>query len=537
MSLELWSKRSGAYRYESLFENPPESLQIEYDKWNQQLLNSEWNHRFLFMQLDAAKDPSISNEFSVKGNWYFVQNEFRKAMELYNQALRFVEIDSTAQAILYAKRGFCFANKKMYAEAIVDLNLALSTDFPSEWKAIVIETIEISRHMIAIRTKSPTKIVPELYFESDRLFPSMANVLQIKFNGEGRPCGIEAKVDMNWGTTIVVEEAFTSITNDYDRTTCTTCSRVLKNFVPCSGCVDAMFCSDECRDRNNIHKLICGHKCNRMPSDVQFIVQSILMAISLFPTVEQLIQFVDWQIHPHLNHTTPKYLRLNLDDKDLLNYGLFLKLSTRNGLPNLLVYQAFTALMSISSIKNNFNTRSKETFLMHLIGHHTMILKCNSFGGFQPNQSQFISAIMANVIALFEHSCTPNVMHLTHGNREICITLRPIKAGERLCYDYWPDDDDEPVDRKRILQTYFGIDCRCMKCCGSGNASNPELAADLSFQFLLANKNPLDDELRLKLCMQAFDEVVRNYDDETKWSKEMECVIKLYDQWLRNFFF
>lgn len=535
MASRLWSKpgKQHSTMYPELFDNVSPELQMEFIRWDEQLYHSEWKHQFLHYRNNPIKCELTSTRFGNMGNEYFEQREWRKAMEMYNQAMCFARNDSTYFGVLFAKRGFCFTNMKMYDAGIADIDMALSKQLSSEWVAECRQITEILKE----QSKPYEPLMPKLSFGCDTNYPAMANVLELKSDANKRAY-IVANVDIDVGKTILLEESFIAITNGHDKTCCATCLNEIRNFIPCFMCTDAVFCSPNCYHKNHIHRMWCGESFHRMPTPVKFVVQSILQAISIFPTIDFLMQFV--QVHitsPNAVAAAAKF-KVPLDAK-MQNYGLFLKQTIQNALPMVTVYQVYTTLLSMASIAGRFNSRTKKRFLMHLVGHHTMVLSCNAFGGFEVDQNRFISGTMANLVALIGHSCTPNVVHFAYGNREVCITIRPIRAGERLCYDYWPDADADGNDqndidgdsekrvalRKQTLWENWRIDCKCRKCCMHNEIkldhTNPRMSADPTFFFVSNYKMYYEDnQSALEAVKQRCIHFLNNFKDEA-WTEEM----------------
>lgn len=534
MASRLWLKPDNRHPTTlcDLFDDVSLELQMEFTRWDQQLSNFEWKHRFLHYRNHPIKCELTSARFDNIGNEYFEQREWRKAMEMYNQALCFAESGSSNLGILYAKRGFCFTNMKMYGAGMEDIDMALANNLSPDWVAECRQITEIFQE----RSKPFEPLIPKLSFECDAQYSAMANVLELKFDGNERAY-IVAKADIDVGKTILVEESFVAITNCYDKTCCATCLKEMRNFIPCQKCTDAVFCNTICMQQNHLHQISCGENFHRMPTPIKFVVQSILKAISTFPNTQFFMQFVQVYIGSlNAADAAAKFkMRLNAN---MQNYGLFLKQKFFNALPMVTVYQAYTTLLSMPLIAKRFNSQSKKRFLMHLVGHHTMILNSSGFGGFEVNQNRFISATLANLVSLFEHSCTPNVVHFAHGSREVCITIRPIRAGEPLCYDYDNDgsqdkddsSDEETKLRKQMLWDNWRIDCKCRKCCVNDEIKpNPRMAADPVFA-VLNYKSYLDDNLpTLELFKSRCIHFLNKFKDEP-WTKEMEAIIKAYSQ-------
>lgn len=524
----LWFRenRKGIALYTNLFEHVLDDDQ--FTQWDQELNQSQWPHRFLIFDREAAKNDLTSTKFSKEGDFFFQQKEWRKAMELYNRSLCFAQTDQKKMSTLYTKRGVCFFNMEMYKSSLVDIELALSTDQTIEVAAMLHEYRNKCTQLIRGKIKRrPT--IPALSFVADEKFPCMANVLEFKNDPENptRSSYFVAKTDINIDQVVLSEEAFTSIAVGYDRMFCFTCLATCKNFVPCMKCTDVMFCDVDCMNRDKIHQITCGAVYHRMPSYIKFVIQSILVAITSFPTIDDLMKFVKATVsrqNPNMEART---------DSKVSNYLVFLSLpqSSKDDLPLLLVYKVYTTLMKMSFIKSSFNTNSKQRFLMHLVGHHVLVLASNSEGGFEKDQNQFISAAMTNVASMFEHSCMPNLLKLSIHNRTILITIQPIKAGDRLSIDYWPEENGAEMDaaeRCKLLRKNFGIYCRCEKCRPSRPLIGSKVCEDPSFFFVKNYQKFYGNQTSLLLKKKCA-KCLENYTDGS-WNIERDIVTKIYTQ-------
>lgn len=520
----LWTKENRKrikLLYVNLFEDISEDDQLK--QWNHELKNSNWKHRFLDSKKEAKKDELTSKEFNDEGDMLFQAKEWRKAMEFYDRSLCFAPVDSKRMSILFAKRGFCFFNMQMYNDSLIDIEFALGMDHPPEIAAKLYEFRDNSIQMISIKSQR-LSIVPSLSFEADDEIPCMANVLELKTDMESvipKPYFV-AKTDIKIGQIVLSEEAFTSIAVGYDRMYCFTCLATVKSFIPCTHCTDVMFCDDDCKERSIVHKMSCGEAYHRMPSYIKFVVQSILKAIASFATINDLMNFVN-------ANNSRKPLDSNITTtSQASNYALFFSLPrSSQELPLLLIYKVYTTLLAMKFIKTSFNTNQKQRFLMHLVGHHVQVLASNSEGGFEKDQNQFISAAMTNVASTFEHSCTPNLLKCSINNRTIFITIQPIKAGDRMNIDYWPDDDDiDAAERQKLLLKNFGIYCRCEKCNPHSSIMESKMWEDQTFLFVKNYQEHLDYQtsLMLKRKCETFLEKHKDH----LWTKEKDIVTKIY---------
>ncbi|XP_055301274.1 SET and MYND domain-containing protein DDB_G0273589-like [Sitodiplosis mosellana] len=517
---KLWTKvnRKGPHVYVDFFEDFESDYGEQFKEWDQQLNNQDWKHKFLNLQNDAVKNKTVANMFDSQGNVHFQHREFHKAMEMYNQALCFAQFNSAQMGVLYAKRGFCFFNLNMYIECMADTELALGTDFPSAWMSKLDEyRSNCMQHMS--KPISGTPNTPTLSFGTDTTFPCLANVISIR--NDGLETSIVANTDIEIGKTILIEKAFTSIAVGYDTALCYGCQKMCKNLFPCEYCTDVMFCSNECMQLNGVHKISCGEAYNRMPSHIKLVVHSILEAITSFSTIGDLIMFV---------RATVAQKDIDMEENaKISNYGLFLGLKPSSKEPPIqLVYEAYTTLMSMSTIQSKFTTKTEQSFLMHLVGHHATVLLSNSYGGFEPNQNQFILATMTNVASLFQHSCTPNLMQHTIGNQTIFITNQPVKQGDHLYIDYCPEEH-VTEQRKEMLRQTYDIFCTCAKCDPQEHPiPDPMLSNDPSFLYIIRYKKYIGSGTSALLKQKCINFLQQHR--EQPWSKEKEYVINAYSR-------
>lgn len=510
----LWATnfQRGVPTYVNLFENV-HNLQDEFIDWDLQILETNWWHNFLGIQIKPIKSNSTAHEFNEKGNECYERGEWRQAIELYNRGLCFAKEDSRHMQLLFLKRGFCFSELHMFNEGVKDVEIALNFNFSLDSVQDVKNCVERWKQLSQIKLQKRSHNIPTLSFDSDATLSNMANVLEVKENTELGETYIVAKTDIDIGQIVLVDEAFVAVANGFDRAYCCTCLKTGQNLLPCSQCTDVMFCDSNCMDLNEVHKRFCGAVYQRMPTDIKFVVQSILEAIVLFPDVKLLMKFV----------ANP--LAYKQKTERMFDYALFLTLLQSSvDQPLLLTYKVYTTLMAMPTVKSKFDCKTKERFLMHLISHHAQILLNDAFGDFETEQNQFIAATMFNMATLLKHSCAPNLMHFPFDNREVFITIRKIKAGDCLTYDYWNWNGNVDDSRKQWLQNQ-DINCDCGKC-EYHLQSNQQMNVDPLFIFISNYKKHFRDHAsrvlkkRCETFLQKF-----QYDE---WTMELEFVTKAY---------
>ncbi|XP_055296403.1 SET and MYND domain-containing protein 4-like [Sitodiplosis mosellana] len=520
----LWKKETNRADAQlvDLFANIGQKSSVQ--EWDRQIKSSNWKHRFLMTAVDAGKNNSISDNFRANGNMYFKQKLWVEAMEFYSQSLYFAETGTNNVSFAYANRATCFLNMKEYEKCLKDIDLAVEAKYPEH---LMSKLMKRKADCVNLMKKNPAVAAfdPKLSLKASEPFPCMADALEIQRNDEfGRH--LVAKCDIDVGQTILVEENFASIASGYDRVNCFECIQTKMNFMPCTECSDALFCSADCRDRSEIHKVSCGATIHRMPNNVRYIARSILVALKSFTNANDMMDFV-------ANILSERATKIPAAANDVRSkYALFLSLQPAS--PGVLdietVYKVFKGLLEVPSVKAMFESKQSQRFLMHLIGEHFLIISNNSYGGSLSSASSI--GTTALVMSLFNHACAPNVFNSSMGNKEVCITMRPIKKGQQLFVKYLCGDRTTR-QRQDMLLNQWGFLCKCDKCvphCSPGDRS--KMKSDPCFKALVksASINFYDitnfSQLTNK-CVQF----LKKY-GHLPWSEEMDVVLKAYTKCL-----
>lgn len=519
----LWKKESSSANAH-LVDLFVDKSQINGAKdWNRKLRSSDWKNQFLLRVIDPKKCNKASDGFRTEGNMYFKQGQWTEAMELYSQSLRFAELGTNNVSFAYANRASCFLHLKMYDECLRDIELAVQANYPHMPK-LMQRKADCEAKIKGSFPKQKAPFEPKLSFNPNEKFPCMADALEIQQNEEfGRH--VIAKCDIDVGQTVLVEDNFVSFASAIDRIQCYTCLQAMKNFIACSNCTDVMFCSEKCRDQNEIHQKFCGAAIHRMPNDVKFIAKSILMALIAFSSADELMDFVE----DVLSKRGSEIPAAANDPKS--KYGLFLNLQPAKweSFDISSAYRTFTGLLDMPFVQNMFNSEKSQRFLMHLIGEHFLIISNNSYGGLVSSQSTM--GTLATVLSLFNHACAPNLFNSSTGNSEVCITMRPIKKGDQLFVKYLCGDRTTR-QRQEILLKQYGFLCKCDKCeerCQPADRSR--MKSDSSYKSLNAGIY-YGDLSKLKHLCELF---LKQYGG-LPWSEEMGIVLKQYTQCLLDDF-
>lgn len=95
----------------------------------------------------------------------------------------------------------------------------------------------------------------------------------------------------------------------------------------------------------------------------------------------------------------------------------------------------------------------------------SIILALNSLAGFNPETGQKSYVRLYLNGSLVNHSCDPNTKCGSLGSSIHYITIRPVRKGEEITFDYnqWPKRPNFRARRKIILERFSFI-CACSLC-------------------------------------------------------------------------
>lgn len=419
------------------------------------------------------KTNQLSVIYRENGNSKFMQRNWMEALELYNQSLCYAEIGSENVSMAYGNRSACFYHMQMYQKCLQDISLARNAKYP-ERLMTKLDKRETDCLELIESTGHNDDFVPNLSFDADPNFSGMANVLQIQRNDTfGRY--ITANKDIDVGQTVLVEEAFLLSAASTKTKCCHTCAKASMSFIACNQCTYAMFCSVECRESNNFHKIECqcrGFQLLDLP--IQHLLRTIFIALQMFPNVGDLMEFVKNTVEDASGLIPAKVSDLKSKYRAVLKLNVFMtSLHRQCFLPE--ICKLYSSLMCFPLIKQQFASKQKQRFLIHLLGQHICAINSNAFSNHGEQYFTFI------IQSYFNHSCIPNLVRFECGNKTICTTTRPVKKGDQLFVFYLGYEMKDRQSKANFLKENFGFQCKCEKCTIS--AWNPILmVADNEFQ-------------------------------------------------------
>lgn len=476
--------------------------------------------RYLNDTEQCPKNNDLSLECRLKGNAEVEKNNWRNAMSLYNQSLRWAKIGSEHVALAYANRSTCFMKFEMYEKCLIDIELAINAKYPEHLKSKLEARRTFCLNEIK-KAKPVEKVALKLDYEEDEHFPGMANVAKMAYNEKfGRH--LVAKRDIDVGKVILMEDAFLTIIVDAANNVCGYCLKNTMNFIACKKCSNTMFCSQTCAESDKLHEIICSDAIVYKNSLTTAANRSIFLALNIFPNMDELIGFVENVV----SDTKDEALE-SLDDIRS-KYRTFLQLNlwiSNDEILELLIWAipAFTRLMSKPAIKAKIRSLKDRRFLMHLFMMHNMLIKCNSF---QHNILGGIFLIPNHI----NHSCAPNLIAYHHENKMIGIVSRPIKMGDQIFITYGGEKCflQPKMQRQQYLWNGFGFQCDCEKCSNNNwPVSSTRIRFDPEYKFLLHQMRGGDidftDNKKCSSLKQKCLTILKKYSD-IPWTTELDIV-------------
>lgn len=414
---------------------------------------------YQLQQGKAHKDNDLSIAYRLQGNDLFRENEIVDAMERYNKSLCYAEIGTENLSMVYANRSSCFLALKMYAEALIDIDLAVSANYPDR---LMPKLMKRQANCIRLMQVAPERqqFQPKLCFEQHEQYPCLANLLQIKTN-ETYGRHIIATQNIDVGKIILVEQCFGSVSVDDERMCCAMCMKTKTNLIACSKCTDAMYCNNDCMERDAAaHKFSCA-QFNSVSGSLKLYIKTLINAISLFKNVDSLMEFVAEAVE---SNGIPESM---MNTKSIYRLFLSLNVSFNELEKDDLMFDAqkiYITIQSAPAIKQLFDTLSKQRFLQHLVLHHLLVTALNRFQ-ISADGDYLETTEIAPMTCIFNHSCAPNAFIHVIGNQSVIITIRPVKRGDQLFISYLGEDVVKSTDfRRNYLMNTFGFLCECDKC-------------------------------------------------------------------------
>lgn len=480
------------------------------------------------------------NEINLGINLLMLK-DYINAIECFNKSLAFAEIGSDIHGIAFAKRSNCFYHLKMYDKCLIDIELAKKANCPRNHMKPLNQRIDECKKFINDKNLLQSN-GPQLSYQPNEQLPILANAINIEITAKGQQ-RIIANKDLKVGDTIFVEPCDIGETHAAKYRNCALCFKSTENLIPCGECTAAMFCYEKCQE-NSFHEIECAVKPFEILTDntvINFrlpLIRSILMAIQLFGSVDELIQFVE-EIVNMIPSDQPQ-ITSNAKSK----YQAFLQSPAvpicRPYLP--LVFSIFKTFLNQDGIAEMFKSKKYRRFLSHLMVKHFLVLEKNAIICFrlyhikgEPKKlaKKVIVLYMSIWKDLFKHSCTPNIGFQLRNGSIVGFVLRPIRKSEQLFYTVEDQMPESYVQRQTFLRNHLQIECNCELCTFGANKipMNTIISSDPKYQFIQeCERDAFDGKLSIQgfnLAKEHCESLLEMY-GRLPWCKEIKYIIMIY---------
>lgn len=481
-----------------------------------------------------------SNAVAVKkreeGNVYFNQSDFVHAIERYNESLCYAENGSEHLALAYANRAACFLKLRFCKEALEDIASSKKAGYPAHSIPKLDRRKADCLKMMREEGSRSYEHEAKLSFEADEQFPCTANVLKVERNSTNGNYSIVAREDIDAGRTVVVEST-TKLLHQHYGSHCNVCLKEeFCTLIPCQKCAVAMFCSPECQG-SFLHESECGLRINsdiHVNNESMDILRSILKAIHLFPSADELINFVEETL---ATEELPDSL-LNNRSK----YRAFLKQRIGRKFIDIVVlgthaYCVYIEMLKIPVVKQMFTAEKHRRFLMHLIGHHFQVHHHNLIAPKSTSKTNIpgyatVYSYVGVMSRYFNHSCYPHVLMLADGMaNSVYVTVRPIKKGEEVFTATLPFIIALTRQKRQCkLWEYRQFRCNCKRCQGvfaPKKLRNRLVKDDLMNAIAAVSDGHRIDKDTVQQQIGILNELLNKY-GHIGWCDEIEDMLALY---------
>lgn len=475
------------------------------------------NRRNLYKGNAPTKNAQHAESCALQGDFQMHHDGWSRALQMYNASLRLSPVGSEEIPFLYRKRGRCFYELNQTRECSTDIELARERWNPMIKNSRSLETLNAEK---IEATKHEKRRSPQVDFDTHDDYPELAKVIELRRNETyGRHYVATQSIDV--GKVLYMETSFASTTEDHNG--CSACTRKCVSLVPCRKCVTAMFCI-ECR-YNTFHRFECGiFDGLDIPGKYTILVRTILVAIILFETPDRLMEFVEnsvltpprqsGEIFP-LHDSKDKYRSLLRQH----NISREFQLSPEDTRFLPIIYGE---LMANPLFAEMFVELRHRRFLQNLMVHHSHFTKFSDMDGLRHLYTYY---------RYFNHSCLPNVLLMNVFNRNVGVSMRPIKAGDQVFKCYFPDRDfiKEYVFRRNFLDQKYHFKCGCAWChvkdvpfLENRLFQGRGLMFDRDFQYIIAaedNRSYISNQVKRKELTEHIITLCNRYKD-ILWEKD-----------------
>ncbi|KAI5731580.1 hypothetical protein M8J77_012647 [Diaphorina citri] len=481
---------------------------------------TDLNFKFNF---ESSKDNGVAQSFKDKGNKCFQKEEYKEALDMYNQALihiEFIEGTNKDVSIIFANRSAVLYHLEKYEETLEDIRVALDLGYPKDITYKVKERkakclLALKQHksaleafkqaltslddgkipmekkkkmqldiqiMISMLSKHKNLSNEQLskpsnplktFDKSNKDFTTLSCKVDIEQNEkDGR--FTRAREDIKVGENILVENSYASVLLEvYSKTHCYHCLKsVSLTPFPCKKCSRVIFCSWQCEQaaQSSHHAVEC--------SLIPFIWKSGLSVIC-YISLRMMSQtkedfFRNIQVYLQDKDKDSKFPQLSRPEQLYIRTHSTVSHSDQRPVDDYL-HTAHVAVFLYQLLKSSNYFKSNDAKLEELIGglllHQIQCLQFNCHevadlvGTGESSKTRFIGAGIFPTLSMFNHSCEPNIVRYFRGTMVYVNLCKNFKKGDQICENYGPlYSQVRKTERQNTLKSQYWFDCHCIAC-------------------------------------------------------------------------
>lgn len=426
---------------------------------------------------DMVDEPEIrkcnlrAERLRRTANRLYKRGCYKEAMGKYNEAICYAEADSDHLGFCYANRSAIYYEKEEYELALLNMAIARANNYPEHLNDKLVVRERSCRKRLEAGYSKNLAPCPRMGInvEVNPQIPFLAKGIAMKeYSWCGR--GLVAERDFQTGDVILDEKIMlSSVDVSLKYYKCSSCSAEnQQSLIPCPNCVHAMYCSEECRERDKqfVHRFECG-----MATKLQNISlytsnmgpKLFLYGLTVFhDDFDRMMEFCE-----QADQTVGDPFTLNYREYDpLAEFKELYKCNLNAGTDLESTFKACAALSYAvfskhPSIQSHLVTNAHHRFLLKILLRLTRtacFFMWNTFNNPSKTSLGQVTSTLNVFGSIVNHSCDPNVVAIIMGGRLKLILLRPILAGEQILTAYGPTW----YDGERNIRFYF--QCTCPFC-------------------------------------------------------------------------
>ncbi|KAK3860966.1 hypothetical protein Pcinc_033028 [Petrolisthes cinctipes] len=465
-------------------------------------------------------------EAKIKGSKAYMKKRDGEALSKYNECLRLAPPDSPTLPIAYANRSAVLVQMAKYEDALHDLDRAEVAGYPSSLQHKLLARrikchtalgqLEQAREALQRLKNMPLspnikekvdKEVAELetalaapvpaHSTPSQVHPTVPGMVggenaTVKYltaafeMGENEKFGrhVVAKEDVAPGSVIMVEKPFAVLlVPDLLTSHCLTCLSPAPLPLPCEGCRDVVYCSEECQREgaSGCHRYECR-------------LLHLLSSVGIAHLALRIIFIAGWDLHcqirdekieagkvvgtgPNGNYNEGK------EGSYRAVYHLMPHLTSCSPEDQLQYCLASILLASAMADRTDFVTDKVEKTvdvagLAAALMRHVAQLVSNAHAvtrverivneagnKVEEVQQKRVASAIYPTASLMNHSCKPNIINNFIGDLLVIRTIEDVKEGDQIYNCYGPHYCRQTrEDRQESLKQQYFFTCKCYPC-------------------------------------------------------------------------